>query len=90
MRAYVQNPKTVLLDEVSMGLAPIIVDEIFEFFGRLASMGTSLLIVEQYVTRALAIADFVFLLHQGRIVFAGETSEVDADEIFATYVGAGV
>ena len=88
-RAYLSKPTLVLLDEVSLGLAPIIVDEIFEFFGRLASMGTSLLIVEQYVTRALAIADFVFLLHQGAIVFAGETNEVNADEIFATYVGAG-
>ena len=87
-RAYLSNPNLVLLDEVSLGLAPIIVDEIFEFFGKLRAMGTSLLIVEQYVTRALAIADFVFLLHQGRVVFAGETSEVDADEIFATYVGA--
>jgi branched-chain amino acid transport system ATP-binding protein len=67
-----------------------VVDEIFAFFGRLAERGTSLLIVEQYVQRALAIADFVFLLHQGRMAFAGETAEVDADEIFATYVGANV
>ena len=89
-RAYLSNPHLVLLDEVSLGLAPIVVDEIFAFFGRLAERGTSLLIVEQYVSRALAIADFVFLLHQGRIVFGGETAEVDADEIFATYVGADV
>lgn len=87
-RAYLSNPQLVLLDEVSLGLAPIIVDEIFEFFHRLAALGTSLLIVEQYITRALAIADFVFLLHQGRVAFAGETQEVDADEIFSTYVGA--
>jgi len=89
-RAYLSNPELVLLDEVSLGLAPIVVDEIFAFFGRIAERGTSLLIVEQYVSRALAIADFVFLLHQGRIVFGGETAEVDADEIFATYVGADV
>jgi len=89
-RAYLANPQLVLLDEVSLGLAPIVVDEIFAFFGRLAERGTSLLIVEQYVQRALAIADFVFLLHQGRMAFAGETAEVDADEIFATYVGANV
>jgi branched-chain amino acid transport system ATP-binding protein len=89
-RAYLSNPQLVLLDEVSLGLAPIVVDEIFAFFGRLAERGTSLLIVEQYVQRALAIADFVFLLHQGRMAFAGETAEVDADEIFATYVGANV
>lgn len=89
-RAYLSDPDLVLLDEVSLGLAPIIVDEIFGFFARLAAQGKSLLIVEQYVTRALAISDFVFLLHQGRVVFGGETNEVDADEIFATYVGADV
>ena len=87
-RAYLSNPELVLLDEVSLGLAPIVVDEIFAFFARLSERGTALLIVEQYVARALALADFVFLLHQGRMAFGGETSEVDADEIFATYVGA--
>lgn len=89
-RAYLANPQLVLLDEVSLGLAPIVVDEIFDFFHRLAALGTSLLIVEQYVTRALEVADFVFLLHQGRVAFAGEAGEVDPDDIFATYVGAHV
>jgi branched-chain amino acid transport system ATP-binding protein len=87
-RAYLSSPKVVLLDEVSLGLAPIVVDEIFAFFDRLSELGTSLLIVEQYVKRALAIADFVFLLNQGCVVFAGETREVDPDAIFRTYVGA--
>jgi branched-chain amino acid transport system ATP-binding protein len=89
-RAYVAEPTIVLLDEVSLGLAPKIVDELFNFFGHLASLGTSLLIVEQYVRRALSIADFVFLLNQGEIVFAGETGELDQDEIFRTYTGAEV
>lgn len=87
-RAYVSQPKVVLLDEVSLGLAPKVVDEIFDFLRKLASMGTSLLVVEQYVNRALAIADFVFLLNQGSIVFAGETGEVDEQTIFQTYTGA--
>ena len=89
-RAYVAKPEVVLLDEVSLGLAPKIVDEVFEFLAHLASLGTSLLIVEQYIARALAIADFVFLLNQGRIVFAGETDELDQAEVFRTYVGADV
>ncbi len=87
-RAYVQRPAVVLLDEVSMGLAPKIVDEIFVFLRALAAEGTSLLLVEQYVTRALEAADYVYLLDRGRIGFAGEPGEVDSDAIFAGYLGA--
>src|SRR6185312_12872900 len=58
-RAYVRRPRYVLLDEVSMGLAPLVVDRIFEFVGDLAKQGTALLLVEQYVTRALELADVV-------------------------------
>jgi branched-chain amino acid transport system ATP-binding protein len=87
-RAYVQRPSVVLLDEVSMGLAPKVVDEIFEFLSLLRSQGTSLLLVEQYVTRALAAADYVYLLNRGQITFAGEPSELDDADVFANYVGA--
>jgi branched-chain amino acid transport system ATP-binding protein len=86
-RAYVQSPSVVLLDEVSMGLAPKIVDEIFEFILQLAQGGVSLLLVEQYVTRALAIADYTYLLNKGQVVFVGEPSELAADEVFNQYVG---
>jgi branched-chain amino acid transport system ATP-binding protein len=88
-RTYIQQPRIVLLDEVSMGLAPTIVDEIFSFLGRLAAEGASLLLVEQYVTRALAAADFVFLMNRGQIAFAGEAGEVDVDALAAEYVGGG-
>ena len=89
-RTYVQSPKVALLDEVSMGLAPKIVDEIFEFLGLLRDQGSSLLLVEQYVTRALALADYVYLLHRGEISFAGEPSELEDSDVFAQYVGADV
>ncbi|HEX3614777.1 MAG TPA: ABC transporter ATP-binding protein [Sporichthyaceae bacterium] len=89
-RTYVQSPKVALLDEVSMGLAPKIVDEIFEFLSLLRDQGSSLLLVEQYVTRALAIADYVYLLHRGEISFAGEPSELADEDVFAQYVGADV
>ncbi len=55
--AYIADPRLVLLDEVSMGLAPLVVDEIFEFIGRLTAAGTAQLLVEQYVRRALDVAD---------------------------------
>jgi branched-chain amino acid transport system ATP-binding protein len=88
-RAYVQNPRFVLLDEVSMGLAPKIVDEIFEFLALLAASGASLLLVEQYVTRALEVADYVYLLNRGEVVFVGEPGELDADALAEQYVGSG-
>jgi branched-chain amino acid transport system ATP-binding protein len=87
-RTYVSWPRIVLLDEVSLGLAPLIVDEIFEFLGRLARTGVSLLVVEQFVTRALAASDFVYLLSHGTLSFAGEPGELDGADVFSHYVGA--
>jgi branched-chain amino acid transport system ATP-binding protein len=86
-RTYVQTPRLVLLDEVSMGLAPVIVDEIFSFLRELATNGVTLLLVEQYVTKALELADYVYLLNHGRIRFAGEPGELEGAAIFQEYVG---
>jgi len=88
-RAYVSSPAYILLDEVSMGLAPLIVDEIFDFLERLASEGRALLLVEQYAERALALADYVFLLNRGRVSFAGEPGELDGGTLMEQYMGAG-
>jgi branched-chain amino acid transport system ATP-binding protein len=87
-RAYVQQPRVVLLDEVSMGLAPKVVDEIFAFLTRLADEGVALLLVEQYVSKALAISDYVAILSRGRLVFLGEPSELAGTDIFAQYLGS--
>jgi len=87
-RAYAQQAPLIMLDEVSTGLAPIIVDEIFEFLGRLAAEGHSLLIVEQYVAKALALADIVYVLARGRMVFAGQLAEAQDTDILAHYLGA--
>jgi branched-chain amino acid transport system ATP-binding protein len=64
------------------------VDEIFLFLRRLADEQAALLLVEQYIVRALEIADFVFILSQGEVVFAGEPTELDETEVFNRYVGA--
>ena len=85
--AYVADPSVVLLDEVSMGLAPTIVDVIFEYLGKLAASGPALLLVEQYVGRALALADYVYVLRKGRVEFAGEPGELGEDAILASYMG---
>jgi branched-chain amino acid transport system ATP-binding protein len=87
-RAYVAEPATVLLDEVSMGLAPKVVDEIFDYLRRLATEGISLLVVEQYVARALELADYVYILNRGRIRFAGEPGEVSDATVLDSYLGA--
>jgi branched-chain amino acid transport system ATP-binding protein len=89
-RAYVSEAPLVMLDEVSMGLAPIVVDEIFEFLARLVSAGTSLLLVEQYVSKALSIGDHVYVLSRGRTVFTGESVELEADDLAERYLGAGI
>lgn len=88
-RAYVTEPRFVLLDEVSMGLAPQVVDEIFDFLTRLVASGVALLVVEQYVAKALDLADLVYVMQRGSIVFAGESSELDADTIAESYLGSG-
>ena len=85
--AYVASPGVVLLDEVSMGLAPVVVDEIFHYLRRLASQGTALLLVEQYVARALELADYVYVVGKGAITFAGEPGELGNESILASYLG---
>jgi branched-chain amino acid transport system ATP-binding protein len=87
-RAYVSGASVILLDEVSMGLAPIVVAEIFAFLDRLSDEGRSLLLVEQYVSKALGLADHVHLLSRGRIVYAGEPAELEGSDIFARYLGS--
>lgn len=85
--AYVAKSHVVLLDEPSMGLAPAIVDQIFGYVDELARRGVALLLVEQYVKRALDIADYVYILHKGEVRFAGEPAELRQEEIMASYLG---
>ena len=87
-RAYARSPRLVLVDEASLGLAPIIVDEIFKFLAQLAAQGAALLIVDQFVTRALALATTAYVLNRGEIVFSGTAQELRQGDIFAQYLGA--
>jgi branched-chain amino acid transport system ATP-binding protein len=89
-RAYLADPKVLLLDEVSTGLAPKVVDEIFTFLQRLTTEGASVLLVEQYITRALALADYVYLLNRGQITHRAEPSELEDEDVFARYLGLDV
>ena len=87
VRTFVSDPKIVVVDEASLGLAPIIVDRIFETLGEIVATGVSVLLVEQYVTRALALADSACLLNRGQVVFSGPADELKSDEIFERYFG---
>jgi branched-chain amino acid transport system ATP-binding protein len=75
-RAFLARPRVLLVDELSMGLAPILVEELFESVTRLKEAGTTIVLVEQYLTHALALADVCYVLAKGRVVFAGEPWEV--------------
>ncbi|MCW2912162.1 MAG: livF [Actinomycetia bacterium] len=86
VRGYIADPRLVMVDEASMGLAPNIIDQIFEFLAKIVRTGTSLLLVEQYVSRALAAADSVIVLTKGQVVFEGDPSGVGED-IFEHYLG---
>jgi branched-chain amino acid transport system ATP-binding protein len=78
-RAMMAKPKMILLDEPSEGIMPILVDEMFELFLRMKKQGTTLLLVEQNVERALSISDRAYILEQGRIVHSGKASDLLAD-----------
>jgi branched-chain amino acid transport system ATP-binding protein len=86
-RAYARPTQVLLLDEVSMGLAPQLVDALYDALAGIAATGVSLLVVEQFAAKALALADVVYLLAGGRVRFAGEPDEVDEERLAASYFG---
>jgi branched-chain amino acid transport system ATP-binding protein len=86
-RAFLADPLVVLADELSMGLAPVAVDEVFEALRRLCERGVALLLVEQYVNRALDMADIVYLLRRGEVAASGPASAIDGDAVISAYLG---
>ena len=87
-RALMASPKLLLLDEPSMGLAPLIVREIFELIGKLRDQGITILVVEQNARAALSIADQGYVMELGRIVMSGPGSELLSDDrIRQAYLG---
>jgi branched-chain amino acid transport system ATP-binding protein len=75
-RVLVASPKLLVTDELSLGLAPVVIDEVYRTLGTIRDHGVALLIVEQHVRRALALADDVIVLAKGRVALAGAASEV--------------
>jgi len=87
-RALMSRPRLILLDEPSMGLAPVIVAQVFDLVRRIRSEGYTVLIVEQNVRQVLKVADRAYLLEVGRIQLSGRSEELSAsDEIRRAYMG---
>jgi branched-chain amino acid transport system ATP-binding protein len=86
-RALVADPGILLLDEISMGLAPRIVSGLYEHVAKLKEQGLAILLVEQFVQMALGVADFAAVMSQGRIYRMGEAADV-TEAVSAAYMGA--
>jgi branched-chain amino acid transport system ATP-binding protein len=85
-RALVADPAVLLLDEISMGLAPIIVAELYDLVRQLAEAGITILLVEQFANTALKVADFAAVMTHGRIVAVGEPADIE-EHVSAAYLG---
>jgi branched-chain amino acid transport system ATP-binding protein len=87
-RAVVTNPRLLMVDELSLGLAPRLVTQLFETIEKIRAQGTAILLVEQYVRHALRVADIVVILHKGKIRFIGEPGELEREEeLVQAYLG---
>jgi len=89
-RGLMSEPHLMMIDELSLGLAPVVVDEILERLPAIASSGTSILLVEQDVDAALTIAERAYVLETGHIVLSGKASDLLADaRVQESYLGVG-
>lgn len=89
-RALMANPRLLLLDEVSLGLAPVVVKQVYRALPAIAAAGTTALVVEQDIGQALAVADRVVCLLEGRISLEGRPADLARDAISAAYFGMEV
>jgi branched-chain amino acid transport system ATP-binding protein len=89
-RALMANPRLLLLDEVSLGLAPVVVQQLYAALPAVRAAGTTVLLVEQDINQALAAADRAYCLLEGRIVLEGRPGELSRDQISQAYFGVGV
>ncbi len=87
-RALMAEPKVILMDEPSMGLAPVIAEEVFATITRLKKTGIPLLLVEQMTRKALEVSDYVYVMEHGRVVIHGTPDELRKDDcVIAAYLG---
>lgn len=86
-RALLANPRLLLCDEISLGLAPIVIDELYARLPRIKDSGVGIVVVEQDISRSLAVADRFYCLLEGRIVLAGRPGEIGREVVMQHYFG---
>ena len=86
-RALMANPRLLLCDEISLGLAPVIIKEIYAQLARISTNGTTLVIVEQDIQRAMTVSDRVYCIREGRVVLRGRPRELGREQITKAYFG---
>ena len=87
-RALMSNPRLLLCDEISLGLAPLVIDQIYASFARIRAEGASIVLVEQDVKRAAGAADRVYCLLKGRVTLQGPARGLALDTLSRAYFGA--
>ncbi len=87
-RALMSNPRVLLCDEISLGLAPVVIKDIYANMPKIKATGASIVIVEQDVGQALKVADRVYCMMEGRISLTGRPSEITREQVHAAYFGA--
>ncbi|MBQ8828450.1 MAG: ABC transporter ATP-binding protein [Clostridia bacterium] len=87
-RAMMSNPETIIMDEPSMGLSPIMAGEVFDIIDGLHKQGVTIFLVEQNVSKSLSVSDRVYTLENGRITMQGAVSEIDESLFKKAYLGA--
>ena len=85
-RGLMGNPKLLMLDEMSLGLAPLLVEQTFEIVKKINATGTTILLVEQNVQQSLALADYAYVLENGHIVMSGLGKDLLADENLKNHI----
>jgi branched-chain amino acid transport system ATP-binding protein len=86
-RGLMSNPSVLLCDEISLGLAPIVVEDIYRMLPRIRGNGTAIVVVEQDIARALRSTDRFYCLQEGRVTLAGRPADTDQDAIRTAYFG---
>lgn len=86
-RALMSNPEVLLCDEISLGLAPVVVREIYASFPQIREGGASVVVVEQDIGQAMKIADRVYCMMEGRVTLTGRPAELTREAIYAAYFG---
>jgi len=87
-RALMSNPRVLLCDEISLGLAPVVIKDIYKAIPQIKAAGASMIVVEQDIAQAMAVADRVYCMMEGRVTLSGTPDSLSRDDIHSAYFGA--